>query len=109
MLDDKIEKRLNVIINYIMSTEEYKNCIKIKEQMKNNSDITDLINKIKKLQKLYIRKNSEEIKLELDKNNERLSSIPIYNEYINNLEKVNEMIDLINDELNNYFYQKIND
>ena len=46
--------------------------------------------------------------MDLEYAEEKLNSIPIYNEYINNLKEVNEMIALINDELNDYFSKKIN-
>ena len=76
--------------------------------MKKNENINKLIKKIKRLQKLFVRENSEKIKIDIEAAEEKLNSIPIYNEYINNLKEVNEMIVLINDELNDYFSKKIN-
>lgn len=108
MLNENIERELNNLIKYITDTVEYKNCILIKEQMEKNKDIDILTKKIKRLQKLFVRENSKKIKLDLEETLEKLNSIPIYNEYINNLKKVNEMIVLINDELNDYFSKKIN-
>ena len=108
MLNENVEKELNNLIEYISNTPQYKNCILIKEQMKKNENINKLIKKIKRLQKLFVRENSENIKMDLEDAEEKLNSIPIYNEYINNLKEVNEMIAFINDELNDYFSKKIN-
>ena len=37
------------------------------------------------------------------------NSIPIYNVYMKKLNKVNEMIDYVQDELNDYFYKLFNE
>lgn len=100
---------LDDLINYIKNTNEYKKCIELKSKMSNNSEISSLINKIKDLQKKYIRSNYDSnIKSELDKVNDTLNCIPIYIKYNENLKKVNEMILYVNDELNDYFYNLLN-
>ncbi len=57
------------------------------------------------LQKQYVKGNysDEAVKLELDLKEKRLEGIPLYIEYMNYLERVNEMINLVKDELNAYF------
>ncbi len=108
MLSKEVEENLDDIINYIMNSKEYKKCIEIKKKMSKNKELNKLIEEIKLLQKEYIRKNSESIKEELEKKEHELNDIPIYVEYNNNLEAVNNMIDLVKDELNDYFYKKLN-
>ena len=102
-------EKLDKVINYILNSDEYKNCISIKKKMSENEELTSLINEVKELQKRYIKSNYDSnIKNELDNKNDELNSIPIYNIYNNNLNKVNEMIDYVQDELNDYFYKVVN-
>ncbi len=102
-------EELNKIIDYITNSSEYKKCISLKDKMSNNSKLMDKINKVKVLQKKYIKSNDLSIKKELDLLIEDLNNEPLYYNYMNNLEKVNEMISFVNDELNNYFYRVINE
>ena len=100
---------LEELINYIKSTKEYKKCIELKNKMMSNSDISKLMNDIRTIQKKYIRSNYDSsVKEELDKLNEELNNIPIYIIYCENLKIVNEMIDYVNDELSDYFYDIFN-
>ncbi len=102
-------EELNKVIDYITNTESYQNTIKLKEQMNNNKELNDLIEEIKSLQKKYIKNNSVSIKQELDEKTKELEEYPIYNIYNKNLEEVNQMIDYVNDELNDYFEKVINE
>lgn len=102
-------EELNKIIDYITNSSEYKKCISLKDKMSNNSKLMDKINKVKVLQKKYIKSNDLSIKKELDLLIEDLNNEPLYYNYMNNLEVVNEMISFVNDELNNYFYRVINE
>ena len=100
---------LDELINYIKSTKEYEKCIELKNKMMSNSDINKLMNDIRTIQKKYIRSNYDSsVKEELDKLNEELNNIPIYIIYCENLKAVNEMINYVNDELSDYFYEIFN-
>ena len=102
-------EELNKIIDYITNSSEYKKCISLKNKMSNNTKLMDKINKVKVLQKKYIKSNDLSIKKELDLLIDELNDEPLYYNYMNNLEKVNEMISFVNDELNDYFYKVINE
>ena len=103
-----MDKEINDVVNSITSSEAYKKCLEIKEKMKDNTDVNTRVNKIKKLQKEYIRSNDDSILKELDILKEELNSIPIYYMYNQYLEEVNQMISYVNDELNNYFNNLFN-
>ena len=104
-----IDKKIDEIITYIKTKEEYKRCIELKEKMKGNKELTTLIDDIKKKQKEYINSNyDEKAKKDLDILNERLDTFPIYLEYNANLRVVNEMISLLKSSLDNYFDSVIN-
>ena len=102
-------EKLDEVVNTIKNSKEYKNVIELKEKMNSNEDINELVKKIKILQKKYIRTNDKDIKLELDRLEKELNEIPIYHIYMENLEKVNEMINYVKDELNNYFDLLLNE
>lgn len=107
---EELYKALDEVINSITESDEYKTCIELKDRMSKNINITDKINKIKKLQKEYVKSNYDfNIKIKLDELNNELISIPIYKIYMDNLEKVNEKIDYLKDSLNDYFYRLFNE
>ncbi len=103
-----MNKELEEVINIIINSDDYKRCIQLKEKMSTNKEICELVDKIKVLQKKYVRENGEEVLEELKLLEERLNEIPIYVIYMQHLEKVNEMINYVKDELNDYFYKVLN-
>lgn len=106
---ENVNKEIDDLVDYIKNTDDYKKCIKLKDQMKDNSELMSLIDEVKNLQKKYIKSNYDLlIKEELDKKNKELLEIPIYVLYNKHLNNVNYMIDYINNSLNIYFYELLN-
>lgn len=106
---EELNKSIDELVNSIISSKEYKACIELKEKMNDNKELITLVNNVKKLQKQYVKSNyDEKIKKEIEKCEKELNSIPIYSMYNENLNIVNERISIIKDELNNYFYKKLN-
>lgn len=105
---NQLNKELDEVINTIINSDDYKSCIQLKEKMSTNKEICELVDKIKVLQKKYVRENGEEVLEELKLLEKRLNEIPIYVIYMQHLEKVNEMINYVKDELNDYFYKVLN-
>lgn len=103
-----MNEALNGVINTIINSDDYKKCIELKNTMASNEELASLIEKIKKLQKKYVNTNDQELLVELEKLEEELNNIPIYVIYMQYLEKVNEKIEFVKDELNNYFYEVLN-
>ena len=109
MLSKSSKDSLDSIINFITESDEYKNCVRLKEKMSSNTEICDLTSKVKSLQKKYVRSGYDDaIKKELDSTLEKLENIPIYVIYNQNLEIVNNMISTVNEEINCYFTDKFN-
>ena len=106
-----MNNELDDIITYIKNSDSYKKCIEIKKKMLSNDDLNKIINKVKFLQKKYVNSNYEDnnIKLELDSLSSELEMIPIYSDYLRYLDDVNDMINLVKDELNDYFYKVLNE
>lgn len=106
---EELNNEVDDLVNYIKNTDDYKKCIELKEKMKGNKELTELINEIKSLQKKYIRSNYDsDIKSVLDKKNSELLEIPIYVIYNEHLDRVNYMIDYVKNSLNDYFDKLLN-
>ena len=105
---EELNNSLDEVINTIKDSKEYKTCIELKERMDNNSEIKNLVKEIKIKQKKYIKSNDSNILNELKELENKLNEIPIYHVYLDNLEVVNNMINYVKDELNDYFYNLLN-
>ena len=104
-----MNKALEEVITCITDSNDYKECIRLKSLMDKNNEIKELVEKIKELQKKYIRSGYDDsIKEELDSLEEKLYSIPIYFTYKRHLDEVNRMINYVKDEMNDYFYKLLN-
>lgn len=102
-----LNKKLEEVITVIKDSEDYKECVKLKEKMKKNEELMQLIDTLKTLQKEYV-KNGYQDKEKLEEVENKLYEIPIYAIYMEHLEKVNQMISYVEDDLNDYFYQLFN-
>ena len=105
---EEVNNSLDEVIKCIKNSKEYKKCILLKSKMDNNSEIKELVKEIKLKQKKYIRNNDSNTLKELKELENRLNEIPIYHVYLENLEVVNNMINYVKDELNDYFYNLLN-
>ena len=106
---ENVYKAIDEVILCIKESDDYKKCLDLKEKINSNQDVKDLIERLKSLQKKYIKSNYDStVKEELDKCREELFNIPIYNIYIDSLEKVNQKIDYVRDTLNSYFEKLLN-
>ena len=97
------------LVDYVKNSDEYLECIRLKEEISKDVELTKLINEVKKLQKKYIRSGYiDSVKEELDSLNDKLNNYELFIKYNYYLDKVNNNIDIIKSELNNYF-EKITD
>lgn len=104
-----LNKALDDVVSVITSSRDYRICIELQEKMKKNQNLMNLIDKLKDTQKRYVKSNYDKsIKDELDMLEENLQQIPIYVSYMTHLEKVNDMLSYVEDDLNQFFYQLLN-
>lgn len=102
-----LDKALDQVVSVITQSDDYKRCIELKEKMKNNKELMQIIDELKDAQKKYVKdgfKNKEEI----ESLEQKLYQIPIYVIYMEHLDRVNEMIAYVEEDLNDYFYQLLN-
>lgn len=103
------KESLDDLINYIKSTDDYKKVIELKKEIDKDTELKKLINEVKKIQKEYVRSNFDnKVKEELDMKLNELNNNKLFVTYTYHLDKVNDMIKLVKDELNNYFYEITN-
>lgn len=108
-MEKKLSKAIEEVVSSITESDAFKECIRLKRKMEENKEIMELVETIKKLQKKYVRTLDDDVKEELEKNQNRLEDIPIYNSYQKKLDEVNKSIDFIKDEMNDYFDKVVNE
>lgn len=110
-----IENKINELFDTIKNSKEYKAYLNIGEVLENNSEINDLVDEIKKLQKESVK--LEEIGdskyIEIDKIIEekvnKLNSIPVYQEYLRRMDEFNNIITESKDNIEKFINKKIED
>ena len=108
--DNQVLAKVEEIINYIKSSKDYQDYLKLKDIMSKDDEIRDNIQSIKKLQKILVNTPSkkEEIEEVLDNYQNKLHNNPLYREYLNKVDDINNVFNIIENEINNYFYNKVN-
>lgn len=109
-MNKDIENKILEIVNYIKETESYKNYLKAKELLSLEENLVNIIEDIKIYQKEIIKNpnKKEELEEKIKNNLNILSTEPLYIEYINNQEEVNNMLTILENKLNKYFFDIFN-
>ena len=104
-LNKEILDKVEEIVGYIKDTPEYKNYLKAKELLSHDTELTTLIEKVKKYQKEIVNNKNKESELELKINEclDTLNSSPLYIEFMNYQTDVNNMLTIFENKINKYF------
>lgn len=105
---DMLYQKIAEIIQVIMNSEDYLECIRYQDEISNDSFLSSLIDECKKMQKEYLYTQSDDTYGKLCLLQEQLFSHPIYSIYLRHLDAVNEMINYVKNELNLYFDEVMN-
>ena len=106
LLNKEILDKVDDIIQTIESSNEYQKYLDLKKQIDNNKELKEMINKVRVLQK-DVTHNVKKKEV-LDEHIAMLNNYPLYREYINSLAEINNIFSIIESNLNNYFYKKLN-
>ena len=108
--NEEIEARALELVKVIKDSDDYKEYLELKEKIKSNKEIIELIDKIKNLQKTYVKSAylDSNVKQELDNKLEILNSIPLYKEYLGKEKKINSIMSNIKEGLNVIFEDILN-
>lgn len=113
MLNNLILDKVDNLVNFIKNSQEYKDYVFLSKKLSKNEKVNDYINKIKSLQKEIVKKevSGEDITL-LDEEVKQLLSeldkIPLYKDFIEKQEELNDIYQLIKQRLDDYFYSILN-
>ena len=112
-MNDKILDKTNELVDFIKKSENLKKYQELKEQVKENNEIMNLINEVKTLQKEAVKKeyyneDVTEINTEINNKLKELDEYPIYKEMTYLEEDLNNLFGTIKDILDNYISKQIN-
>ena len=104
-MNKEIENKVDEIINYIKNTDSYKNYLKAKEILDSKEDIKNKIKEIKLYQKQIVNGigNKKELENKIKDNLDYLENDITYISYKEYLDEVNNMLNIFENKINNYF------
>lgn len=108
-----IENKLDNLFNTIKESDEYKAYLEIGEVIEKDTEIKDLVNEIKELQKKsvnleYIGDDSyKDVDKLIDEKVNLLNSKPHYQEYLNRMNKFNDILSESSNNIEKYINSKI--
>lgn len=102
-----LNKAVLDVISVIENSKDYQKCLELKDSMKKNPKLMKLIDDLRNAEKKYVRSEYQN-KEEVTTLEEQLNQIPIYVIYMQHLEKVNQMISYVEEDLNDYFFKLFN-
>lgn len=102
-MNSDIAIKIDELFAELKETGAYKNYISAQKQLKNNKEITDIIEKIKRLQRIAVNNKDEVIEKELKDLYDRLDSYPLYQSYLEYKEELEYNLKNISKTFNNYF------
>ena len=104
-MNKEILTKVSEIVEFIKESNEYQNYMKAKKILSEDKELTSLIEKIKKYQKDIVNKrgNKEELETRINSCLEILNNSPLYNEYCNYQEEVNNLLTIFENKINKYF------
>ena len=105
-MNNEIINKIDEIIKTIEESEVYKKYLFLQEEMKNNKKLNKLLNEVRVLQKDVVHHVSKKDELEQKMN--ELREYPLYLEYTNTLDELNNTYTIIENSINKYFQEKLN-
>lgn len=106
MNNDEILNKIEEIISKIENSDLYHKYVDLKNKLNKNKEIVTLINEVKLLQKDVVHHMDK--KELLNKKIEDLNNYPLYREYNNTICDINNIYAIIENNINNYFNNKLN-
>ncbi len=100
---NNIENKIDDLFKEIEESKLYNDYIKVKNQLKNNKEINNLISDIKRLQKIAVNNKDENVEQEIKMLYDKLNSYPVYQSYLDIKEKIEEKLLEIKEPFEKYF------
>ena len=100
---DNIKKEIDDLFEELTETTLYKDYINAKKQLEENTEIMDIIDEIKRLQKIATNNKDEVIEKDIKELYIKLESYPIYQSFLILKEEVENKLYNISNGFSNYF------
>ena len=112
-MNNKILNEVDKIIEFIKESDDYKDYIYLKDKLSKHEKANNLINEIKMLQKKIVKlevnkQDTKELDNKIKDNLNELNKIPLYRDFIDKQELLNDYYQTIKERLDEYFYTKMN-
>lgn len=103
-LSKNVLKKIDELVLIIKNSKEYNTYLKIKEQLEENKQISELIKEVKQEQQYVVKNNlfNKEEDTVLQEKIKKLESIPLYNDYLNAIDDLNYYLEPIK-KIQDYF------
>ena len=108
-----IKESIDELFNAICNSSSYKEYINITSVLKNDREVNNLVNEIKKLQKESVNleykgdMSYKDIDKEIDKKVAILNSMPVYQEYLKRMNNFNDILSQSSYTIEKYINEKI--
>ena len=108
--NDDIKRKAEELVKALKEDKRYKEYINLRNEVKNNKDILDKMQKIKTLQKEYVKSAylDKNIKLKINELTKELEQNPIYKDYLIKEKEINNILINISEGLNITFNNILN-
>ena len=100
---NNIKEDINVLFDNIESSKLYKDYLEVSKKLEKNKDIIDIINEIKRYQKIATNNKDKSVEDKIKKLNEKLESYPLYQSYLIIKEDLEEELFQIKETFEKYF------
>lgn len=98
-----IKMKVDVLFDELEETILYKDYVKIKKQLQEDKDINNLINEIRRYQKIATNNKDESVENKIKELYKKLESYPIYQSYLNIKEELESELYIIKENFELYF------
>ncbi len=107
-MNKEILECVDKIVAYIKNTSSYQGYLKTRELLDKDMELKKIIADVKRYQQMLVKKKDTEIEKKLDSLIEQLNNSPLYLEYNNYLEEINNMLIIFENKINKYFNDVFN-
>lgn len=101
-MNEELKKEIDLFINTIKDSKEYKEYLNVVNQMNNSEGINDLVNKIKELNKQLVKTPSIKLESELKELEKELNGIPLYMDYKDKVDELNYILSLVKNKFDKF-------
>lgn len=98
-----IQYKIDKLFDELEETILYKDYVKIKKQLQEDKDINNLIDEIRKYQKIATNNKDKSVENKIKELYEKLESYPIYHSYLNIKEELENELYIIKENFELYF------